>query len=44
MLTQVININTSNLDLIKCWEDADKNFLVTLLKWIKEEGYNHVNE
>lgn len=44
MLTQVENINTSNLDLVKCWEDADRNFLVTLLKWITEGGYNYVDE
>lgn len=44
MLTQVENINTSNLDLIRCWEVADRNFLVTLLKWITEGGYNHVDE
>ena len=44
MLTQVENINTSNLDLAKCWEAADRNFLVTLLKWITKGGYNHVGE
>ncbi len=44
MFTHVETVNTSNLDLIKCWEDADKNFLVVLLKWIIEEGYNHVDE
>lgn len=44
MLTQVENVNTSNLDLVKCWEAADRNFLVTLLKWITEGGYNHVDE
>lgn len=28
MLTQVEKINTSKLDLMKCWENADRNFLV----------------
>lgn len=44
MLTTVLNVNTSNLDLMKCWESADRDFLVELLKWITEEGYNHVDE
>lgn len=44
MLTWVMNINTSNLDLMKCWEDADKDFLVILLKWIIEGGYNYADE
>lgn len=44
MFAYVVNINTSNLDLVKCWEDADRNFLVELLKWITKEGYNHEDE
>lgn len=44
MLTQVENINTYNLNLVECWEVADRNFLVTLLRWIAEGGYNNVNE
>lgn len=44
MLTQVESINTSNLDLAKCWGAADRNFLVALLKWITEGGYNHADE
>ncbi len=44
VLTHVETINTSNLDLIKCWEEADKNFLVVLLKWLTEGGYNYVDE
>ena len=44
MFAYVVNTNTSNLDLMKCWEDADRNFLVELLKWITKEGYNHEDE
>lgn len=44
MFTYVETINTSNLDLVKCWENADKDFLVELLKWITKEGYNHADE
>lgn len=44
MFTYVVNTNTSNLDIAKCWEYTDKNFLVELLKWITKEGYNHEDE
>lgn len=44
MLTVHNTVNTANLDLVKCWESADKDFLVELLKWITKEGYNHVDE
>lgn len=44
MLTHVETINTANLDLMKCWNDADKSFLKVLLKWIIEGGYNHEDE
>lgn len=44
MFTYIETINTSNLNLAKCWEDADRNFLVELLRWITKEGYNHADE
>lgn len=44
MLTHVETVNTSNIDLIKCWEAADRNFLIVLLRWIIKGEYNNVNE
>lgn len=44
MFTYINTINTSGLGLVKCWEDADRNFLVELLRWITKGGYNHADE
>lgn len=44
VLSLTFNVNTSNLDLVKCWEDTDKSFLDRLLEWIIERKYNHVDE
>lgn len=44
ILSLTFNVNTSNLDLVKCQETTDKSFLEELLKWIIERGYNYVDE